>query len=93
MEKRIAHFKNMFSDDSATIDQMFDVGGDMVLTMLTSTAMHKSGKKVTVQAISLDRIADGKIAESWYLEDRLGYWQQLGIIPATSELMKKLADL
>src|SRR3954462_9537170 len=64
MEKRIAHEQKMFADDYATIDHMFDVGADMVLTIGTFTTTHKSGKKVTTQSISLDRIADGKVVES-----------------------------
>jgi predicted ester cyclase len=31
--------------------------------------------------ISLDRIADGKIAEHWSEMDTLGLMQQLGVIP------------
>lgn len=93
MEKRIAHEQKMFPKEHATIDHIFDVGEDMVLTIGTSTSTHKSGKKVTTQSVSLDRIADGKVVESWYLGDRLGYWQQLGIVPPTSELMKKLGEM
>ncbi len=93
MEKRIAHEQQMFSEQYATVDQMFDVGEDMVLTIGTFTSTHKSGKKVTTQSVSLDRIADGKVVESWYLWDRLGYWQQLGLILPTSELIKKLAEM
>ena len=93
MEKRIAHEKQMFVDDHATIDLIFDVGPDMVLTIGTFTTTHKSGKKATTQSVALDRIADGKVVESWFLGDRLGYWQQLGLVPATSQLMKKLAEM
>jgi ketosteroid isomerase-like protein len=93
MEKRIAHSQKMFSEQHGTIDHIFDVGEDMVLTIGTFTSIHKSGKKVKTQSVSLDRIADGKVVESWYLGDRLGYWQQLGLVPPTSELMKKLAEM
>lgn len=93
MEKRVANERKMFIEEIFTLDQIFDVGDDMVLSIGTGTAIHKSGKKVTTQSMSLDRIVDGKIVESWYLWDRLGYWQQLGLIPSTAELLKKLADM
>jgi hypothetical protein len=41
-------------------------------------------------AITIDRIVGGKIVERWLLWDRLGLWQQLGIIPATPELMAQV---
>lgn len=93
VEKRIARVKKMFVEDHATIDHIFDVGDDMVLTLATFTLIHNNGKQVSAQSMSLDRIADGKVVESWYLEDRLGYWQQLGLVPPTSELHKKLAEM
>ena len=36
---------------------------------------------MTVTGITLDRIADGKIAEFWNEWDGLGLMQQLGVIP------------
>jgi steroid delta-isomerase-like uncharacterized protein len=41
-----------------------------------------TGKKVTVAAWTIDRFADGKIAESRIIMDTLGIMQQLGVIPA-----------
>jgi predicted ester cyclase len=34
---------------------------------------------VTVQGIEINRIADGKIAESWAISDALGMLRQLGV--------------
>ncbi|MEI8164771.1 MAG: ester cyclase [Chloroflexales bacterium] len=41
-----------------------------------------SGKAVSVQGISVVRIANGQIAEDWVAEDTMGLMQQLGVIPA-----------
>jgi steroid delta-isomerase-like uncharacterized protein len=41
-----------------------------------------TGKQVTGSGISIQRIADGKIAEAWVNFDTLGMLQQLGVIPA-----------
>lgn len=40
-----------------------------------------TGREVTLSAIDIFRIADGKIAEAWVLRDDLGMLQQLGVVP------------
>jgi predicted ester cyclase len=41
-------------------------------------AMHK---KITVQGVSINKIIDGKLAETRMLRDDLGLMRQLGVIP------------
>ena len=41
-----------------------------------------TGKQATVTGITIDRIADGRIAESRTNWDTLGLLQQIGAIPA-----------
>lgn len=41
-----------------------------------------SGKTVDVNGIRVDRLADGKIAESWFHWDRVGMLRQIGALPA-----------
>ena len=61
--------------------------------MATSHATHvRSGIPVTERAIIVNRIVDGKIAESWISADRLGMFQQLGVVDATPGLFE-CADL
>jgi steroid delta-isomerase-like uncharacterized protein len=43
--------------------------------------MPASGKQATVTGITIDRIVDGRIAESWTNWDTLGMLQQLGVVP------------
>ena len=43
--------------------------------------MAPTGKWVEVTGITIDRIANGKIAESWSCFDALGMMQQLGAVP------------
>ena len=45
-----------------------------------------AGKRVTVRAMAISRFDDGKIVEEWTLHDRLGLYQQLGIVPSDREL-------
>lgn len=44
-----------------------------------------TGKKITAAGISIHRIADGRIAETWNNYDALGIFQQLGIIPGRKQ--------
>jgi predicted ester cyclase len=39
-----------------------------------------TGKKMTITAVSIKRIVDGKIVESWALYDLLDFYKQLGVI-------------
>jgi steroid delta-isomerase-like uncharacterized protein len=63
---------------------------DKVVVRWTGTGEHvaelngipPTGKKVDVSAISIHRMQDGKIAETWEVWDTLGFLQQLGVIPA-----------
>ena len=43
--------------------------------------MGPTGKQATVTGITIDRIVDGRIAESWTNWDTLGMLQQLGVVP------------
>ena len=39
-----------------------------------------TGRTVSVNAMSIHRIADGRVAESWVISDTLGLMQQLGAV-------------
>jgi steroid delta-isomerase-like uncharacterized protein len=43
--------------------------------------MAPTGKQATVTGITIDRIVDDRIAESWTNWDTLGMLQQLGVVP------------
>jgi steroid delta-isomerase-like uncharacterized protein len=63
---------------------------DKVVVRWTGTGEHvaelngipPTGKRIEVSAISVHRMRDGKIAETWEVWDTLGFLQQLGVIPA-----------
>ena len=42
-----------------------------------------TGNKVKVDAISIHRMEDSKIAETWEVWDTLGFLQQLGVVPSS----------
>ena len=49
-------------------------------------------KPVTLSGMYIFRIVDGKIAEVWNLWDRLGEWQQLGVLPSTREIIARARE-
>ncbi len=86
-------FRSIFPDLHVTIDDMIGEGDKVVVRFTwrgTNTgdfvmpAMHlpATGKQVTVTAIVILRLAEGKAVEFWGQFDNLGWFQQLGLIPA-----------
>ncbi|HUQ23509.1 MAG TPA: ester cyclase [Gaiellaceae bacterium] len=77
-----------FSDLEITVNRAF-ADGDLVVVHVTNSAtmtgefagMPASGKHATWEAIHIDRIQDGKVAEHWVVQDQLGMLQQLGFVP------------
>jgi steroid delta-isomerase-like uncharacterized protein len=77
-----------FSDRRVAIeDQLAD--GDKVATRWTVTAVHSgefqgipaTGGRGSMTGISIDRLAGGKIVESWEVTDEAGLLRQMGVLP------------
>jgi predicted ester cyclase len=70
------------------IDEIFSAG-DRVVVRWTGSGTHvgevngisPTGNKVRVDAITIHRMDNGKIAETWEVWDTLGFLQQIGVIP------------
>ena len=83
-----ATYHGAFPDIQFTIEEQI-AEGDKVVTRWTAQGTNKgelmgmppTGKKATVTGINIDRIANGKIAETWGDFDALGMLQQIGVIP------------
>jgi predicted ester cyclase len=77
-----------FPDLHFTIEDQI-AEGDKVVNRVTARGTHlgdfrgipPTGKQVTVAGITIDRIAGGKLVESWTSWDFLGILQQLGVVP------------
>ena len=71
------------------VQELFSAG-DRVVARWSGRGTHEgelmgvapTGRPITVDAISVFRIADGKIAEEWTVWDALGLLQQVGAVPA-----------
>jgi steroid delta-isomerase-like uncharacterized protein len=67
---------------------------DKVVTRFTSTSTHTreylgaapTGKRLTTSGIEIQRLAGGKIVETWEEFDRLGTLQQLGLLPLPDQV-------
>lgn len=81
------NFRAAVPDLVTSVDEMFLVG-DRVVGRLHFTGhftghfngVQGKGQKVDFIATDIYRIADGRIAENWHLEDNLTLLQQLGIV-------------
>ena len=87
-----APFLAAFPDLHTTIEDLI-AEGDKVVARVTARGNHKgefvgippTGKQVEMIGTHIYRIAGGKIAEEWWLEDMMGLMQQLGVVPPPGE--------
>ena len=71
------------------VQELMSTGDDRVVARWIGRGTHRgelmglepTGKPIEVEAISVFRIADGKIAEEWTVWDALGLLQQVGAVP------------
>ena len=85
-------FRTVFPDLTWDIEDMV-AEGDKVVVRTTMRGTQRgeffgippTGKRVTMSGIHIVRIAGGKIAEHWGINDDLGMMQQLGVIPAPAQ--------
>jgi steroid delta-isomerase-like uncharacterized protein len=87
IKKFATAMRNAFPDLHFTIENMI-AEGDKVATLWTASGTHRgefegippTGTQATVQGITIDRIAGGKVVEGWTNWDALGLLQKLGAI-------------
>ena len=81
-------FRTAFPDSTCSID-MIAGSGNWVTGSSTFRGTHTgqlmnilpTGRRVVMKTVDTVRIAKGKIAEIWHLEDTLGLFIQLGVVP------------
>jgi len=77
-----------FPDVHITVGKVF-AEGDLVAFVATASGTHlgpfgpapASGSLMTVQALVIRRMADGRIVELWQMNDMLGLLMQIGLVP------------
>ena len=88
----VNYYMNAFPDAHFTIDDAF-TDSQTEVTRWTVVGTHegelagiaRTGRRFSVTGISIARIANGKIIESWNNWDALGLMQQLGVVSAEAK--------
>jgi steroid delta-isomerase-like uncharacterized protein len=83
-----------FPDLRFSIEQTLSEG-DRVVTHLLMEGTHQGawlgippiGKKMQIRMFAIYRVEQGKIVEDWVLVESLGFFQQLGVVPNTADLL------
>lgn len=96
IKQHVAAWLAGFPDLHFTVEQII-AEGDRVVTHSRMRGTHTgawhglapTGRAVSLPMIVIQRIGGGKIAEDWVLVDSLGFYQQLGLVPATAEIMAR----
>jgi len=84
----IGGIRAAFPDLHWVVDEVV-AEGDKVVSRFSWTGTHRAtflgipstDRKVTVKGVVIDRLVDGKMADSRILMDTLGMMQQLGVVP------------
>jgi predicted ester cyclase len=88
----VAELRLAFPDLRVTLDDLL-ADGDRVVRRFTLRGTHggiytmvpATGRRVEVAGIGIDRLAAGKLVESWVQLDALGLLRQLGVVPRRPE--------
>lgn len=86
LKRLVSMTKEAFPDFTVTIDEQI-ASGDRVVTRVTQRGTHRgpfmgipaTGKRMTITATSIDRLVNGKLAESWGVSDQFSLMEQLGV--------------
>ena len=87
-KKRATLYRTAFPDIQLTMEEVI-AEGEIVMTRWSCRGTHKgdlsgiapTGKQINISGVTIARLANGKMAESWVNWDALGLMQQLGIVP------------
>jgi steroid delta-isomerase-like uncharacterized protein len=88
LRRFVSIYRTAYPDTHFTVEDQI-AEGDKVATRWTAIGTHygdlmgiaPTGKRVTVTGMTINRIMNGKIVETWNNFDALGQLQQLGVIP------------
>ncbi len=92
----VATYRAVYPDLRVTIEDLL-VDRDKLVARWTLRGTHRgetgtslgfaippTGKAIAITGITVFRVINGKIAEEWWVWDRLGLLQQLGAIPGAA---------
>ena len=90
VKEHIQSWLQGFPDLKFAIEKMF-TDQDYVITYAVMTGTHTgnwhgispTGKKITIKMFVTHQVMKGKIVADWVIAESLGFFQQLGLLPAT----------
>jgi predicted ester cyclase len=96
IKNHIAEWIDAFPDLRFTVEQMI-AEGDRVSTLLLMEGTHTGqwngippvGKYINIRMMTIHRLRNLKIIEDWVIVESLGFFQQLGVLKATSDLFSE----
>lgn len=99
VKHHIAEWLRGFPDLRFEVEQMI-VEGDVVVSRSVMRGTHlgnwlgipPSGKNVSIRMVITHRVVNGRIAEDWVLVEALGFFQQLGLVPETQEILSNASE-
>jgi predicted ester cyclase len=100
IKRYAAEVRDALPDVRVTVEEQV-AEGDGVATRYTLVGTQEgvlmgippTGNPVEIVGVAIDRLANGKIVESWDNYDALGMMQQLGVIPAPDQSEARPAEL
>ena len=95
IKEHVTRWIASFPDLHFSIEQMLSEGDRVVMQLLMEGTHHgawlgipASGRKMQIRMFTVHRVAQGKIVEDWVLVESLGFFQQLGVVPNTEDLVR-----
>jgi predicted SnoaL-like aldol condensation-catalyzing enzyme len=87
-QEQVNLYRGAFTNVHISVEEQL-AEGDKVVTRWSASGTHQgelmgvapTGNQVTITGLTINRLSDGKIAESWSNYDALGMMQQIGAIP------------
>jgi predicted ester cyclase len=99
IKNHITEWLSGFPDLTFAIEQMISEG-DRVSSLLVMEGTHTgqwlgippNGKRINIRMMTIHRLRSCKIIEDWVIVESLGFFGQLGILPATSDLLREFSQ-
>ena len=80
---------DQFGHDDRVVSRWTGSGTHSGPLKLPAGTVEGTGRSISFDEIRIDRHADGRVVESWWIPDRFTLWQQLGLLP---EPLEQAAD-
>ena len=97
-KRRVVELTTAFPDLSFTVEDTIAEGEKLVVSWIFSGThqgefmeIPATGKKISVEGITIHHIRNGKILDSYARWDALGLMRQLGVIPAQGRTKEALS--